>query len=141
MSFSYDSNLSSTKDYLRFRLDDTVQSSAVFSDEEINGLVNRYGETDNGLMAGIQLAMRGYVKASKQAIDYGKGAHGVVSQITVDRRAIPQYWLNLAKMMREEVLWSIDEAVDSVAFDVDQYGIDRSDYVGRNWPWYPICNW
>ena len=140
MSFSYDANLSTTRDYLRFRLDDTVEfgpgpngtsaTIAIFSNEEINALIGRFGDGDGGLAVAQQLAMRGYVRAIKQAIVYRTGAAGVNDTLSVDRRTIPKYWLDLAKSFREEAALLPEEAIDSFAFHIDTYGHDCSDYVG-----------
>jgi len=132
VSFSYSASSigTSLRDYLRFLLNDTVESGAEFQDEEIDGVITRYGSgTDVNYLAS-QLCYNQYVKATRQAFLYQLGVTGVNEVLSVDRKKIPEYWLKLAEHFRELIVSAPAEAIDTFDFVVDGYGRDRSEYVG-----------
>lgn len=132
MSFSYDSTLSTTRDYLRFLLNDTAATGAQFQDEEIDGVINKVGAGADIFILAYHLAMNQYTKATRQAIDYAFGVTNVNEVMSLDRRKIPEYWLKLADHFKEQIAATPYEAIDSFAFEINGYGQDVSEYVGDN---------
>lgn len=65
MSFSYDSSLSDSLSRVRFILQDTVETFADFSDEEISYYLTKYN--DNVKKVAAELAFALYVKYAKMA--------------------------------------------------------------------------
>ncbi len=128
MSFSYDATLSSARDRVRFHTTDTVQASAVFSNEEIDGLLSIY--TDELVAAAWALRNRAVYFAAR-AISFSIGA-GNNDSIRVDRRVLPKFYMELADMLEQQAIATPGEFIDSVAFRVDDFGRDQSEYVGEN---------
>jgi len=128
MSFSYDTSLSTAKDRLRFYTTDTVEASAVFSDEELNGIVAQY--PDELFAAAMCLRNRAAYFAAR-AISFSIGA-GNNDSIRVDRRTLPKFYMDLADKLENRSLTTPDEFIDSFAFQVNEYGQDRSEYIGEN---------
>jgi hypothetical protein len=128
MSFSYDISLSGEKDKLRFLLSDTVQSSAVFQDEEIGGILNIQS---NVFLAAALLAYSRATALATSAIQYIVGA-GVRDALSIDRRAVPKFWMDLSSKMEQMALTqdSNYEFLDRFAFDIAADGRDFSDYQG-----------
>ena len=128
MSFSYTLPWANDRDRLRFFLSDTVQLKAVFADEEIDGIL---ALQSNVFLAAALLAYNRATALASLGIQYSVGA-GVRDAITVDRRQVPKFWLDLASKM-EQMAMSQDSAyefLDRFAFDIDQVGRDFSDYQG-----------
>lgn len=128
MSFSYDNTLPSYKDKVRRLVSDTVEARAVFSDEEITAW-----ET---LQANIYLAaaefcrMKG-LEIAEGAILYDTSAD-VRGGISVDRRQKPKWWFDRAKTLETTAMaQGVDEIYHHFAFDIDENGVDRSQYQGR----------
>lgn len=130
MSFSYDSTLSSTRDYLRFLLDDKVEATAQFQNEEIDGVIARYGSSADIYFLAYELAMNQYTQATRQAIDYAVGVTGVNEVVSIDRRKIPEFWLKLAEHFKTQIAATPHEVIDTFDFVIDSYGRDVSEYVG-----------
>lgn len=126
MSFSYDPNLSTAKDRVRFYMTDTVSAGAIFSDEEINGLVSIHG--DELLASAFALRNRAVYFAAR-AISFSVGA-GNNDSIRVDRRSLPKFYMDMADMLEKRALETPSEAIDSMAFSIDAFGRDNSEYVG-----------
>lgn len=128
MSFSYDTALSTARDRVRFHTTDTVQSGAVWSNEEIDGLLSAY--TDEFLVAAYALRNRAVYFAAR-AISFSVGA-GNNDSIRVDRRNLPKFYMDLADHLENRALTTPDEQIDSFAFHVDEFGRDQSEYIGEN---------
>lgn len=128
MSFSYDTTLSTARDRIRFHTTDTVQTSAVFSNEEIDGLLSVY--TDELMAAAYALRNRAVYFAAR-AISFSVGA-GNNDSIRVDRRVLPKFYMDLADTLENRALTTPDEFIDSVAYHVDDFGRDQSEYIGEN---------
>lgn len=126
MSFTYDAALSTARDRVRFYTTDTVQASAVFSDEEINGLLGLYG--DELLAASWALRNRAVYFAAR-AISFSVGA-GNNDSIRVDRRSLPKFYMELADNLELRSMGTPGEFIDSVDFYIDDFGRDRSEYIG-----------
>lgn len=129
MSFSYSPSLSTDKDKARFLMGDRLEASAVFADEEINGMINMQG---NLFLAVALLAWNRASELISVGIQYTIGS-GVRDAVSVDRRSIPKYWQDLARKM-EMLATSLDiaEAFDRFAYDIGADGRDYSDYQGFN---------
>jgi len=132
VSFSYSASSigTSLRDYLRFLLNDTVESGAEFQDEEIDGVITRYGSSTDVNFLAYELAKNQYTKATRRAIDYAVGVTGVNEVVSIDRRKIPEYWLKLMEHFKAQIDTAPAEAIDTFDFVVDGYGRDRSEYVG-----------
>lgn len=128
MSFSYDTALGTARDRVRFYTTDTVQSGAIFSNEEIDGLLSVW--TDELLAAAYALRNRAVYFAAR-AISFSVGA-GNNDSIRVDRRNLPKFYMDLADTLERRAMTTPDEQIDSVAFHIDAFGRDQSEYIGEN---------
>lgn len=128
MSFSYDTALGTARDRVRFYTTDTVQSGAIFSDEEINGLLSVW--TDELLAAAYALRNRAVYFAARSIsfrIEAGSGG-----SVQVDRKILPRFYMELADTLERRAMTTPGEFIDSVAFHVDAFGRDQSEYIGEN---------
>lgn len=128
MSFSYDTSLPSFKDKVRLLIFDTVQATAVFSDEEIAAW-----ETvqSNIFLAASDLCSSIGLKLAQRAIKFDTSAD-VRGGLSVDRSNLPKWWFQRAKDLKEQAMTQgVDEIVSHFAFDIDANGRDRSQYQGR----------
>ena len=130
MSFSYDYNLTTPLDQLRFLTSDTSADSPVYQDEEINGLFNLEPNLYMAAARAIQARIHGFVT---KAFKYQIGAAGDRSAIQVDRTGLIKNFMLLVDKYEAVALSGLDEAFDRMAFDVDMYGRDRSEYQGVNY--------
>lgn len=128
MSFSYDTTLGTARDRVRFYTTDTVQSGAIFSNEEIDGLLSVW--TDELVAAAYALRNRAVYFAAR-AISFSLGA-GNNDSIRVDRRNLPKFYMDLADTLERQAIATPGEFIDSVAFRVDVFGRDQSEYIGEN---------
>ena len=129
MSFSYDNTLPSFKDRVRLLVFDTVESTAAFSDEEIAAF--------ESLQANIYLAAAEFcrikgLKIADRAFKFDTSAD-VRGGLSIDRNNQPKWWFDRAKNLTETAMvQGVDEIITHVAFDIDQNGVDRSQYQGRD---------
>lgn len=127
MSFSYDFTLADQLSQLRFLTSDTSASSPIYQDEEINGLLLLEPNLYMAAARAIQARMHSFVT---KAIQYQIGAAGDRSAIQVDRRDLIKNFMLLVNKYEEVALSGLDESFDRLAFDIDIYGRDRSEYQG-----------
>ncbi len=125
MAFSYDTALSTARDRVRFYTTDTVAASAVFSNEEIDGLLAVYDE----LLAAAHALRNRAVYFAARAISFSVGA-GNNDSIRVDRRSLPKFYMELADTLEKQAMTTPAEAIDSVSFCIDSFGRDHSEYIG-----------
>lgn len=129
MSFSYDNTLPSFKDRVRLLVFDTVESTAAFSDEEIAAF--------ESLQANIYLAAAEFcrikgLKIADRAFKFDTSAD-VRGGLSIDRNNQPKWWFDRAKNLTETAMaQGVDEIITHVAFDIDENGVDRSQYQGRD---------
>ncbi len=127
MSFTYSTTLSTTQDKLRFLISDTEATSFVFQDEELAGLLMM--ETNVFFAAALALRQRMASFVTK-AIKYRVGATGGTAALEIDRTSIIKSFETLIKSYEARALSELDEVFDRLAFDVDPYGRDVSEYQG-----------
>lgn len=130
LSFTYNINLTSDLDKVRFLTSDTSASSVIFQDEEITGLLGM--ESNIYMAASIALRQRAAAFVTK-AIKYQVGTAGGNAALMVDRSRIIKNFMDLAEKLEAWAIGSIDESFDRLAFDIDVYGRDRSEYQGINY--------
>ena len=128
MSFSYDVALTTEKDRLRFLLSDRIEAKAVFSDEELGGILNLQG---NVFLAAALLAYNRATALASLGIQYNIGA-GIRDSMMVDRRSVPKFWMDLSKKMEEMAITQDGnyEFWDRAVFEIAPDGRDWSDYQG-----------
>lgn len=126
MSFSYSTSLSSDGDKLRFLIDDHNGSDYIYEDEELSGVLTM--EPNLYLAAALCLNQRAVAFAEK-AIRYRVGGdnRGILD---VDRTKVAAEIRATAKTFQEKAFSVPDEGWDRMAFDIDGYGRDVSDYQG-----------
>ena len=127
MSFSYNMTLSTNEDKLRLLLADTVAASAIWTNEELTGVLTM---EPNVYMAGALLARSRAAATIPGAWSYTVAA-GVRTSLAVDRRRKPEFWLMLAKALEAKAFSVADELFDVFDFVIDVYGRDVSEYQGR----------
>jgi hypothetical protein len=129
MSFSYDASRKSDLDRIRLMMADTIEATAVFSDEDI---ALAQDMQSNIFLATALLAYNRAAALASKAVQYMVAA-GVRASLSVDRRATPKFWTDLAKKMEDlSISMDVAEAFDRFAFDIGPDGRDYSDYQGWN---------
>lgn len=126
MSFSYSTSLSADRDRLRFFVNDTDSSDYIYENEELDGVLSV--EPNLYLAAALCLNQRAVAFAEK-AIRYRVGGdnRGILD---VDRTKVAAEIRATAKTFQEKAFSVPDEGWDRMAFDIDGYGRDVSDYQG-----------
>jgi hypothetical protein len=125
-TYQYEPGSGLQRDQIRLLIPDRVNKQrtipAVFSDQEIADFMNITGSVlDAAAMACEVIAM----DEAKRAISVS-----ISSGMSIGRGSIPGFWLSRAKQLREmssKIPW---EFVDSVSYQIDGYGQDRSNYIG-----------
>lgn len=126
MSFTYDPTLTTSKDKVRFFTGDTDPLSIIYTDEELNGLLNI---ESNFYFASAQAIRARSSKFVTKAISYSVGA-GSNDSIRVDRRTIMDNFLKLAQKYEDWAITSPEEGFDRFDFSIDPFGRDVSEYQG-----------
>lgn len=129
MSFSYDASLSTFKDRVRFFSGDTVENDDSADDESLAAL-----ETyePNVFLAAAHVAENIGLKIARRAVLIDSAAN-VQGGIRVDRRQQPEWWFKRAESLRDRAVnaaMNADELIQVFDFEVDDYGIDNSEYIG-----------
>lgn len=130
MSFTYDISLTSDLDKVRFLTSDTDAASIIFQDEELTGLLGM--EPNVYMAASVAIRQRAASFVTK-AIKYQVGTAGGNAALMVDRQSIIKNFIALADKLELWAIGGIEETFDRLAFDVDVYGRDRSEYQGINY--------
>ena len=127
MSFSYDLTLAADRDYVRFLIQDTASATALYANEELDGLLNREGNVYLAASKAILARIAGFVE---KAIRYRVGAD-IRGALEVDRTKVTAEMRQLAKDLREQGEGIPTEFSDAVAFGIDRFGRDVSEYQGE----------
>ena len=128
MSFSYDTALGTARDRVRFYTTDTVQSGAIWTNEELDGLLAAWPDE---LRAAAYALRNRAVYFAARAISFSVRA-GDNASFQVNRSNLPKFYLDLATNLEQQALATPGEYIDSVAFRVEAFGRDRSEYIGEN---------
>lgn len=123
MTWTYTTPYTTTRDYVRFLIQDTDSTSQIFQDEELDNLLTQNG-SDPRLAAAEALE----ALASKYARNAFMYSVGISAGFSMDRRGIAKELLNRAKVLREEALAIPFEFESTLDHYVDAQGLDRSNY-------------
>lgn len=127
MSFSYDPTLTADRDFIRFLTQDTVSSTALYADEELDGLLTRESNVYLAASKAILARLAGFVE---NAFRFRVGAD-IRGALEVDRTKIASEMRALAKDLHEQGMGSPTEFSDAVSFGIDRFGRDVSEYQGE----------
>ena len=121
MSFSYTAGAETTVDDMRLLIPD-ITSPGIFSDEELTRLFE--------LEAELKLAVA--LACEVIATDKAKTAisRSLAGEFSENKMSIPKYFLQRAAMFRKQVGADPIEEIDSVSYDINEWGEDDSVYVG-----------
>lgn len=120
MSFSYDKNLSTDKDILRFKLQDNDEETAFFEDEELEGLITIYGGWKRAVieccysLAALFAAQPDNVSLGIQSISYAGKA---------------KYYTELADILRTQIYRTLSCHATGVYTAQVQFNRERDDIV------------
>lgn len=122
MSFTYNQPWTTTRDYVRYLIQDTVSANALFQDEELDSLLLQWGSDARLAAAEALEALAGLY--ARNAISYS------TTRFTLSRTQIYKALLDRAKALREAAINGAPFEFESVmdAY-VDSAGIDRSNYM------------
>ena len=121
MSFTYNQPWTTTRDYVRFLVQDTVAASPLFQDEELDSLLLKW--SDDARMAAAEALESLAGLYARHAISYS------VTRFTLSRTQIHRALLDRAKALREEAL-AVPFEFETVADHfIDTAGVDRSNYL------------
>ncbi len=123
MTYSFDS--STDVGVLRTLLEDKEESTAEFSDEELESLLDLNG--DDVWLAAADGARSLAAKFAKEAISIGLGRE----DIRIDKKKKAEYFLEMAKSFSARSGGDMNEYIDSFNIIVDSVGRDRSEYIGK----------
>lgn len=134
-SYNYTPGGSADVDRLRLlipdRLNENFLPPAVFSDEELTSEMEIWDDLFYAAASCCeQIAMDKAKQAITMTLEAGSGgSSGGRQLVTIDKREIPKFFLDRAKMLREAASNPV-EYVDSFDYTVTRYGEDKSEYVG-----------
>lgn len=130
MAFSYDMSLTTYKDKLRRLISDTVEATASFQDEELAAFES---VESNIYLAAAEFCEAKGLEIARRAISFDTSAD-VRGGLNVDRRNQPKWWFERAKSLRDRAVGlasAPDEIISHFAFDIDDAGVDVSQYQGQ----------
>lgn len=135
-TYNYTPGGTSDVDKLRLLVPDRPNKDftppAVFSDEELDAEMSIW--SDLFLAASScceQIAMDKAKQALYVQIEAGSAGTGGGRQvITIDKRQVPKYFLDRAKMLKEAAVEAY-ESIDSVDYLVTHFGEVEGEYVGN----------
>lgn len=121
MTWTYTTPYTSTRDYVRFLIQDTDSTNQIFQDEELDNLLTQ-NSSDPRLAAAEALeALAG--KYARNAVNWS------VTGFSLNRTQVYRALLDRAKTLREEaaqIPFEFESVVDEY---IDAYGVDRSNYM------------
>ena len=126
MSYTYTPGANTTKDNMRLLIPDIPDHNktpqAVFQDAELTRLV--------ALESELKLAVA--LACEVIATDKAKTAisRSLAGEFSENKMSIPKYFLQRAAMFRKQVRMDPVEEIDSVSYEISEFGEDDSDYVG-----------
>jgi hypothetical protein len=129
VSFSYDTSLPANRDRVRILISDTVSTSAIYSDEELDGLLDLAGNVYQAASVALRARAASFVG---KTIKYNIGAE-IRGALSLDRTKVIQEILRLADSYEDKAVGinqAADEFMDRAAFCVDAFGRDVSEYQG-----------
>jgi hypothetical protein len=104
-------------------LGDTDPDVHIFEDEEIDAF---YSMSDSEILPAVAMACRAIgVDRAKQAIAYRL----LSNSVEIDKTKIPQYFIQLADKIEKGVLDKPILYTDSVQWEVDELGYDKTEYI------------
>lgn len=122
MTFTYNGDLATDLDYIRFKVGDTTSGSGVkprggnFTDEEINGLLSIEGDNTNRTIAGMFEAL---AAIWANYVDTKIGPRDEKLSKIADR------YKSLAKQWRDD--YGVDDSIATVTVGTINLGIDEED--------------
>lgn len=128
MAFTYNSDLSTDRDKLRFLISDTDSSNPIYQDAELDGVLNM----EANLYRAAALALRARASSFiEKAIRYSVGGGGREG-LTVDRTRIIANFERMIASYEARASSTPDEFFDRLDFNIDVFGNDLSHYQGDN---------
>lgn len=121
MSFSYTAGADTDIDNMRLLIPD-ITSPGIFADEELTRIVALESE----LKLAVALACE-IIATDKAKTAISRSLAGEFSENKIN---VPKYWLQRAAMFRKQVGAEPVEEVDSVSYEINEFGEDDSVYVG-----------
>ena len=122
MSFSFDP--AQDEGLLRSLIDDKVQATAVFTDEELTAILDQ--NSSDVWAAAADCCRSLSAKYSKEAFVLGLGKN----DIYLDRREKAKYYLQLATTYSSRSNTDIVEYTDHYNVNISLIGNDESEYIG-----------
>jgi hypothetical protein len=127
VSFSYDTTLAADRDRVRILISDTASAGAVYSNEELDGLLSLAGNVYQTAALALRARAASFVG---KTIKYNIGAE-IRGALSLDRTKVIQEILRLATSYDEKATLGVpDEFMDRAAFCIDAFGRDVSEYQG-----------
>jgi hypothetical protein len=127
VSFTYAQPWTSTRDYVRFLIGDTVSLNANFTDEELDSLLIEWSA--DGRLAAAQAL-------DALASKYARGAiRWAVPGLSVDRTKMVEALREQARSLREDARKQPFEFESVVDEYIDSAGIDWSNYITSDPEW------
>ena len=127
MAFTYTAGSVQPLDRVRSLIPDKPDSTqtpqAFFEDAEILDRIEQEG--GDLFEAAAQACEIIAMDKAKQALSVS-----LPTGFSISKTSIPSFFLQRAKMLREKARSIPVEEIDSVEYDVSQFGADLSDYVG-----------
>lgn len=120
MTWTYVTPFATTRDYVRYLIQDTDSTNQIFQDEELDGLLLNNGS--DGRLAAAEALEALASKYARGAISYS------VTGFSMNRTKIVDALLARAQRLRDDaaqVPFEFDSVLDAY---VDEQGIDRSNY-------------
>ena len=128
MTFTYEPGDRTNRDVLRFLLGDTDQDDHIFEDEELDLALNHEGNDIN--MAAAMCCKSIATNQSKQAT-----AIKVMGDVSIDKTKIPKFFMELSEKFEKREISDPIVYTDSYLYDVDNLGIDSSEYKDDDELW------
>lgn len=123
MSFSYNQPWTTTRDYVRFLVGDTLSTNNIYSDEELDSLLLKW--SDDARLAAAEAIEAYATQVARGAIRYS------VTGFAMDRTKLVDALLATAARLREQAE-SVPFEFESIVTDyISQQGFDYSDYTVR----------
>lgn len=121
MAFTYTAGADTTIDNMRLLIPD-VTSPGIFQDEELL----RLSKLETELKLAVALACE-VIATDKAKTAISRSLAGEFSENKIN---IPKFFLQRASMFRKQVDKDPVEEIDSVSYDINEFGEDDSEYVG-----------
>jgi len=134
MSATYVTPWVTTRDYMRFQVGDTVVGSAIFSDEEYDGVLAQWGGDGRVAAASMLETLAGLY--ARNAVSWS------VPGLSVNRAQTYRALLDAAAALRKAAVSVPFEFESVVDHFIDSAGVDRSNYMNSSpdsgeWPYWP----